>query len=195
MPALMHAPDLWPKDIPRTTTFPMLRKAVRMWAQGANNTQIAQWMNVPPQAVPRLLESDGWRNTALALRKDLDFDLESAFGRLGFKALDQLEDRLRYGDYYINKHGERARRPLHAEQLAKITAILIDRRAEVRHLVDGTESEKTKERKSDLATIADLLRDHANSAYHRAAPAKIIDVEPSPAQPSEAPHALDQVAQ
>jgi hypothetical protein len=186
MPALTAAPDLWPKDLPRTTSYPMLRKAVRLWAQGANDVQIAEWLAIPPQAVKTWKESDGWRGVAISLRKELDFDLESSFGKLGFMALDQLEDRLRYGDFYINRNGERARRPLPADQLAKITALLIDRRAEVRHLVDGTVSDKSENKKSDLAMIADLLRGHAGSIYNTQ-PKEVIDVEPEPSPTAPEP--------
>lgn len=196
MSALTAAPDQWPKDLPKTTSYAMLRKAVRMWAQGANNEQIAGWLNIPSNAVKRWLESDGWKATALSMRKELDFDLEQTFGRLGFKALDQLEDRLRYGDCYINRNGERARRPLHAEQLSKIAAVLIDRRAEVRHLVDGTESDKQKEKRSDLAQIAELLRTHATSVHNKPPP-EIIDVTPTPSIatmfPEGEPDAVDQI--
>lgn len=184
MPAILSAVvDLWPRDLPRTTTFAMLKKAIRTWATGGNDVQIAEWLNCTPAQVRRFKESEGWAATARAMRKELDFDLENSFGRLGFKALEQLEDRLRYGDFYVTKAGEPGRRPLSADQLAKITAILFDRRAEARHLVDGTESLATQERKSDLALIAEALRNHATNAppahYTRTGAPQTIDVTPS----------------
>jgi hypothetical protein len=195
MPAPQSAlVDKWPRDLPRTTTYAMLRKAIRVWAQGGNDVQVAEWLNCRPEAVRRFRESDGWATLARDMRKELDFDLESSFGRLGFKALEQLEDRLRYGDYYITKTGEPGRRPLSADQLSKITATLFDRRAEVRHLVDGTVSDSQQERKSDLALIADALRNHAQNAppahYTRSGAPQTIDVTPTtpvaPAMPQNA---------
>jgi hypothetical protein len=169
----------------------MLRKAVRVWAQGGTDMQVAEWLNCRPEAVKRYKESEGWVATARDMRKELDFDLESSFGRLGFKALEQLEDRLRYGDYYVTKTGEPGRRPLSADQLAKITATLFDRRAEVRHLVDGTLSEAQQERKSDLALIAEALRNHAQNAppahYTRAQEPQTIDVTPTSPPPPIVP--------
>jgi hypothetical protein len=161
----------------------MLRKAVRMWAQGASDAQLAVWLNIQPSAVESFKSSDGWKKVAYDLRKELDFDLESSFGRLGFMALEQLEDRLTYGDFYITRGGERARRPLSADQLAKITSTLFIHRTDVRRLVDGVDlklANEEKDRRSDLSIIAQALRSAVASGLATQT-LPVIDITPTEA--------------
>jgi hypothetical protein len=170
----------WPRSIPRTCTQGMLVAAVRLWAKFATDLQIAQYLNIPPHAVKEYTSSLWWAEIVKQLRPQLDFDIENSFGRIGFKALEEIEDRLRYGDFYVNRYGERARRPLTAKDLAAIAALAIEKRTAARHLVDGT-VDAAESGRSDLAVIADLLRQAAQrqqASFQTAKGDGVIDVTP-----------------
>lgn len=168
----------------------MLVAAVRLWAKFATDLQIAQYLNIPPHAVREYTSSLWWAEIVRQLRPQLDFDIENSFGRIGFKALEEIEDRLRYGDFYVTRTGERARRPLAARDLAAIAALAVEKRAAARHMVDGT-SDAAESGRSDLAVIADLLRQAAQRQQASFAAAKdtgVIDVTPgSPPEPVPIP--------
>lgn len=166
----------------------MLVTAVRLWCRFASDVQIAQYLNIPAHAVPTYTQSLWWADLVKQLRPQLDFDIENSFGRIGFKALEQLEDRLTYGDFYITRNGERARRPLDAKTLAAIAQIAVDKRRDARHMVEGT-TEAATEGRSDLAILADLLRTAAQKQQAIAAKhPTMIDVTPVEAKvPDPAP--------
>lgn len=168
----------WPAGVPQTCSQSMLVTAVRMWARFASDLQIAKFLNIPAANVRSFTQSLWWAELVKQLRPQLDFDIESSFGRIGFKALEQLEDRLTYGDFYITRNGERARRPLDAKTLAQIAQIAVDKRQTARHMVEGT-TEAAETGRSDLAVLADLLRSAAQKqqAIARAHPT-MIDVTP-----------------
>lgn len=168
----------WPAGVPKTCSQGMLVTAVRLWCRFASDIQIAKYLNIPAHAVKSYTQSLWWAELVKQLRPQLDFDIEASFGRIGFKALEQLEDRLTYGDFYITRSGERARRPLDAKSLAMIAQIAVDKRRDARHMVEGT-TEAATEGRSDLAILADLLRTAAQKqqAIAQKHPAT-IDVTP-----------------
>lgn len=182
----------WPAGVPKTCSQGMLVTAVRMWCRFASDVQIGKFLNIPAHAVKEYTTSLWWANLVKELRPYLDFDIENSFGRIGFKALEQLEDRLTYGDFYITRDGERARRPLDAKTLIQIAQIAVDKRATARHMVQGT-SEAAAEGSTTLAVLADLLRTAAQS-QQKALENRLkqpIDVtpmqDPIPADPVPAP--------
>ena len=171
-----------PVALRRRVSPSMIVQAVRIWAKFGTPLEIAKYLgNVPPHAVEEFTRQTWWTDIAKQLRSTLDLDIEQSFGRLGARALAQLEDRLTYGDFYINRLGQRARRPLTAKELTDIAKLAFEKRKEARALVEGITGEGEKEpEKTDLEKLAELLR----SAALRTTPQNpIIDVTPT-AQPS-----------
>lgn len=171
----------WPAGVPKTCSQGMLVTAVRMWARFASNLEIAQFLNIPVHAVPAYTSSLWWADLVKQLRPILDHDIEHSFGRIGSRALSQLEDRLTYGDFYITRNGERARRPLDAKTLAQIAALAVDRRQQARALVDGTAADANADDRPVLTLLAEMLRAAArqNQAVSRVqVGGQTIDVAP-----------------
>jgi hypothetical protein len=155
-----NLPDFnWPGKLPRTCSKEMLFLGVKVWATGGSEKELAEILNVPVHAVKRFTNLPGWHFVVRQLRQELDREIENRLQRNVRLALTQLEDRLEHGNKYIDKDAREQRRPLTASELSSITAILFDRKAVARKIVDGIPDEPTDARES-LAAIANLLRKH-----------------------------------
>jgi hypothetical protein len=142
-----------------------------------NDVQISEFLGCPPSAVRHYTSSVGWRELAKDMRQELDSDLEHAFTRLGFKAIAQIEDRLKYGDFYLTKTGERARRPLDARTLAVTAQMLFDQREQAKERVEGKKVAASDALADALNLIAEKLRTTV-PRMQRISP-EIIDVDPA----------------
>lgn len=167
-----------PPGVPPQTSIAMLRAAVKCWARMGTDVQVSEYLGCRPGAVKTIAASAEWRHLALEMRGEIDLDLEQTFTRLGYKALAQLEDRLKYGDFYITRTGERARRPLDAKTLMQAAQMTFDKREEARNRVDGKQARPTDALADALNHIAETLRSTV-PRMQRTSP-EIIDVESEP---------------
>lgn len=110
-----------PADLPCTCTDADLMEAVRGWMLNAPSDQVAHLLGIRPAQLPSWINSHGWQQIVLLLRDDIRAISYGAYGRLGLKAYQALEDRLDNGDPIVDSEGTViAHRPIKGKDLAEI---------------------------------------------------------------------------
>jgi hypothetical protein len=114
-----------PADLPCTCSDAHLLEAVRGWLLNAPSEQVARLLGIKPSLLPDWINSHGWQQIVLLLREDVRAISYGAYGRLGLKAFQALEDRIDHGDPIVDSDGEIiARRPIKGKDLAEIISRL-----------------------------------------------------------------------
>lgn len=114
-----------PADLPCTCSDADLLEAVRGWLLNAPSEQVAHQLRIKPSLLPQWVNSHGWQQLVLLLREDIRAISYGAYGRLGLKAFQALEDRIDHGDPIVDGDGVIvARRPIKGKDLAEIISRL-----------------------------------------------------------------------
>ena len=122
-----------PADLPCTCSDAHLLEAVRGWLLNAPSEQVARLLQIKPAQLPSWINSHGWQQVVMMLRDDVRAISYGAYGRLGLKAFQALEDRIDNGDPIIgfDEDGDGGkipvvvgRRPIKGKDLAEIISRL-----------------------------------------------------------------------
>jgi len=134
-------------------------EAVTLYCSGKSLAEAAKIINVPAKTVVGWKRrSSWWDEIALKHRKDLQTELDNKLTNVIHKTLEELNDRLNYGDHkFDTKTGDLVRVPVVSRDLAVIMSNLYEKRA----LIRGEATSIKQESQATLQTLEDKFKSFA----------------------------------
>lgn len=137
------------------TTYSEEQKALALavYAESGSLESAAKQTDIPRNTIRYWIESDDQIDAKLdALRRVLRERMAWKYAEAADLALNALIDRVRDGDYHVDKEGNTTRRPIPGRELAFITSVCGDKHA----LITGT-LQKQKREDENLTSLAAKL--------------------------------------
>lgn len=113
--------------------------------------------SIPERTLRHWMQQNWWSSVMEQAKSIKNQELDSMWTQVLHSAVEQLKDRLAYGDYKVTKSGTTVRVPLSGNQLVLIGAIATDKRDKVRvnkAVLPKEEAEKLVDVTKELEDLA-----------------------------------------
>lgn len=149
-----------PKALPYSVSEENYYFAVRAWATGRSDKEVLSYLNLPPRALNRLVDTREWADVVQLVRQEYADQEIIALTRLHSMSLKIVADALERGDPYVDfKTGEVRYKRLTGKDAASIAATLGEQRHIAEKRLAGLPTEDDDIR-NELLEIAHALRAH-----------------------------------
>ena len=134
-------------------------EAVSLYCSGSSLADVSKKLKIPHTTIMNWKKrSNWWDEIALKYRKDLQVELDTKLTNVIHKTLEELNERLNYGDHkYDVKTGDTVRIPVNSRDLAVIMSNLYEKRA----LIRGEATSIKQESQATLQTLEDKFKSFA----------------------------------
>ena len=143
-------------------------------ALGGHERLTAEAMGIAIQTVKLWKTSKWWKTLLEEVKRQDKIELSSKTKKLVNLSIDALQDRLEKGDwFYDQKQGALLRKPVNANELARINELMFNQHAVLEKATAETSDEKSNEEK--LAELAERFAALAEKAFAKP-PVQVTDV-------------------
>lgn len=108
------------------------RKAIAYYVVTGNMSQVAKETKIPRTTLIGWSQSEWWYDIESAARTEHDKQLDAMMTKTIELAAEQLQDRIKNGDYRLNKKDELIRVPMSGRDLSVSGAVTYDKRSLLR---------------------------------------------------------------
>jgi len=162
-----------PKHIPGNT-WPKETKleAVKSYLVLGSAPLVSAVTGVSADVIRQWRMTQWWKDFEAELKRDDEIQLSTKLKKVMAYSLEQVEDRLKHGDYVLNqKTGALERRPVLMKDAHKVTVDLIDKT----RVIDGQATSRTETVQGAVDQLKLLAEEFAKFAAKRKP--EVIDVE------------------
>lgn len=130
-------------------------------AFGGNRRKVSEALGVPYKTLQYWETTPWWKKILEELKKEERLALSAKLYKIVSKSMELLDDRLEFGDYYLDqKTGQVKRKPIGARDLHVIMSTSIDQREKIER---NSTTEATNENVMDkLAQLAESFKQVSN---------------------------------
>jgi transposase-like protein len=106
--------------------------AAAMYVVMGSYTKVSELTGVPLKTLENWRHEPWWYEVTSRVKKEKNDELDAKFTQVLDKSVDELEDRVKNGDWSLGKNGDVVRTPVRSRDLSTIVGVLFDRRQLVR---------------------------------------------------------------
>lgn len=169
-------------------------EVVALYAALGQVKRVAELAKIPESIVYSWRKQQWFHDCLREIRTENNEKLDAKFTEVVEEALEQVTDRVRYGDYSQNAKGEVVRRPVSAKDLSLVVAINLDKRELLRGEPTSRTADTSKVVEKTVDRLEKLAETFENLAKFGRKKVETIDVEiieqnalPNPEKREESP--------
>lgn len=133
-------------------------RAVSLYLVKATLQEVAKELKIPYQTISNWkLNSPWWEEAFNKLKKERQHELEVLLSTSIHKAVEEINERFKYGDHKLDKSGDLVRVPINAKDLSLIFSTLYEKRALIRGEATSIKVDST----TTLASLEDKFKQFA----------------------------------